>query len=112
MNPVGEPVHKSAHHAYGTVTCGAGSGNAMEYRPRDLLWWLEWAPRHARRTRILATNERMRQILCDQQIADVLSIHRQAPAWQSDVAPRGTFGAGGARARDHLQIEFVAAADD
>src|SRR5262249_5012569 len=70
------------------------------------------APRRALRARILATNERMRQILRDQHGANVLAIHGQAPAWPPVITLLGPFGAGRAGAGDHLQINLVSAEDD
>jgi len=59
-----------------TLLLAAGGGRRSYH-----LWrGLERTPRLALWTRILATNERMRQIFGDQHIAHVFAIHRQVPA--------------------------------
>src|SRR5215831_1307547 len=84
----------------------AAGGGRWSYH----LWrGLERTPRLALWTRILATNERMRQILGDQHIAHVFAIHRQVPAWPPVITLLGPFGAGAAGAGDHSQINVVAA---
>ena len=77
-----------------------------------LLRRLERTPHFRLRTRELAADEGMRQVLGYQDVTNILAVHREVPAGAVVIAQSGSFGAGPAGAVDQLQVDSVAGADD